>query len=151
MASEKIDKEVVIKSIIQEEQFLEKIKSINKISFTVAPTLFNSTSEDVLSNNLVRDIYGFDADRANIELSYNNTSITDRIKQKFNSLIGRKSEFENIVVIGQSDENFESIFNLREIASNIYLEIEVDKESKQLDYESVFSLLILKIKEHESN
>jgi len=150
--SEKTEKDILMKSIIEEEKFIEKIQSINKISFSVAPTLWNSANEDILSNNLVKDIHGFGAEKANIELIYKNgTWVTDAIVQKFNSLIGKKDEFDDIVVIGRSDENFESIFNLHEIISKISIEVEIDTESKKLDPEGVFSSLIEQIKEHEKN
>lgn len=146
----KIEKTVIIKSIILEEQFIEKIRSVNKISFSLAPCLLNSQNEDTLSNKLVEDIYGFGAEKASIELFYKDTRITDKIIKKITSLIGRKNEFENITVIGRSDENFESIFNINEIISKILISIDIRDESKLLDKETIFSALISKIKQNES-
>lgn len=71
--AEKTGKEINIKSIINESEFIEKIKTVDQITFSIEPNLLNSGSEDILSNNLVRDIYGYGADRAKIELSYNHT------------------------------------------------------------------------------
>lgn len=149
--STKIKGNVVIKSIIQEDQFIEKIKSINEIFFTVTPSLLNSSKEDILSNNLVKDIYGFGAERAKIEMKYKDAPMTNQIIQKLKSLISRKNDFESIVVIGRTDENIESIFNLNEIVSKISVDIELNEESKQLDHEIVFNLLIINIKSHGKN
>ncbi len=76
---EKMKKTIVIKPIISENEFIQKIKSINKICFTVVPNLCNTQNEDILSNKLVQDIYGFGAEEGRIELSYNDARISDKI------------------------------------------------------------------------
>lgn len=79
------------------------------------------------------------------ELDYNNTHIDDRILAKINNLIGKKREFQSIVVVGKSDEDFESTFNLSEVINTISIEVSVDEHSKLVDDDSIFSLLIEKI------
>jgi hypothetical protein len=142
----KIGKKIVIKPIISEEEFIQKIKSINKVCFTVVPDLFNSKNEDILSSKLVQDIYGFGAEEGHIELSYNDANITDQISDKLKALIGRKKDFKNITVIGRSDEDFVSIFNIEEIINAIYIDINCSDEIKLLDENNVFAALINKIK-----
>ena len=144
--NEKIKKQIEIKPIISEEEFIQKIKSINKIYFTVVPDLFNYTNEDILSNKLVQDIYGFGAEEGRIELSYNDARMTDKILNKLKALIGRKRDFKDITVIGRSDDNFESIFNIDEIINSIYIDIDCNDEVKLLDEKNVFAVLINKIK-----
>ena len=135
-----------IKSIINEADFIDKIKSVQEISFSVVPDLFNSAGQDTLSNHLVQDIYGFGADKARVQLSYSNTSVTDIIKQKFNSLIGRKSEFQDITVIGRSDEGLDTIFNLDEVISKISVDVGADSKSKLVNPEEVFDAVIKIVK-----
>lgn len=143
---EKLGKEVSIKSIINEEDFLDKIKSINKISLTVVPDLFNASSQDILSRNLVGDIYGFGAERAKIDLEYRNSSITENIKKKFSAILNRKSEFKDVTVIGRSTEGFESIFNLEEVINKVVIDIPTQETTNLLDSGVVFNLLVAKIK-----
>ena len=144
--NEKMKKEIVIKPIISEKEFIQKIKSINKICFTVVPNIFNSQNKDILSNKLLQDIYGFDAEEGHIELSYNDAKISEKIINKLKALFGRKEEFKEITVIGRSDENFESIFNINEIINAIYIDIDCSNETKLLDEKNVFAVLINKIK-----
>lgn len=143
---EKMKKEIVIKPIISEKEFIQKIKSINKICFTVVPNLFNSPNEDILSNKLVQDIYGFGAAEGRIELSYADARITANIINKFNALIGQRYNFKEITVIGRSDEDFESIFNINGIISRINIDIDCSNETQLLDEKNVFAVLINKIK-----
>ena len=120
---EKIGKETHIKSIINEEEFLNKIKSVNKISLSIVPNLFNTSSQDTLSHNLARDIYSFGGEKAKLEIEYNNTRMTDIIKNKFNQVLGKKNDFQEITIIGRSDEGFESVFNLEEVYSKLVIDV----------------------------
>lgn len=144
--AKKIAMDVFIKAIIEERDFINKIKSISKISFTVEPNLFNSSSQDFLSNNLVRDIYGFGAKTAQINFDYNNSHISDTIVEKFNALFRRKNEFVNLVIVGRSDDNLENILNLNEIVSSITINVSTDEKSGLLNSISVFNSLINEIK-----
>lgn len=141
----KINKNVEIKSIINEQEFIDNIKSISGISFAAAPGLFNSQNEDILSNKLIEDIYGFDAESMEVKLSYSNSKITDKIIAKLKLLIGRKNEFKNITVIGRNDHNFESMFNIDEVINRITIEADVDDKTELFEHKSVFKLLIDKI------
>ena len=142
----KIKKKIEIKPIINEDEFIQKIKSVNKVCFTVVPNLFNLKNENILSNELVQDIYGFGAEEGHIELSYNDAKITEKILDKLKALIGQKKDFKSITVIGRGDENFVSIFNIEEIINAIYIDINCDNESRLLDEKNVFAALIDKIK-----
>lgn len=142
----KIGSDISIKSIINESEFINKIKSVQEISFSVVPDLFNTAGQDTLSNHLVQDIFGFGADKARVQLSYENTSVTDTIKKKFNELLGRRTEFQDITVIGRSDEGLDTIFNLDEVISKISVEVGSDSKSKLSDSDDVFGALINVIK-----
>jgi len=143
---EKINKETNIKSIINEGDFLNKIKSVSKISLSIVPNLFNISSQDTLSHNLANDIYGFGAEKAKLELEYNNARMTDIIKDKFNKVLGRKSDFQEVTIIGRSDEGFESIFNLEEVISKLVIDVLAQEKTNLLNPTIVFNILIAKIK-----
>lgn len=142
-------KHTEIKSILSESDFVEKIKSISGISFTIEPTLFNSIEQDVLSKRLVDDIYGFGADSAKVELHYKQSKLTAAVIEKVKSLLQNKSEFKEITVIGRSDENFENIFNLDEIVSKILIEVTENPDSKLLNDQEVFTGIIERITANE--
>ncbi len=144
---EKLKKSITIKSIISDKDFIEKIRSVKEISFTVVPDLFNSANQDTLSHHLVQDILGFGAQKAKLSLEFNNTKISDTIKEKLNKLIGDKHEYQDITVIGRGEEDFESTFNLDEIVSKIFVKVPTNEVHKMMDAEIVFQSLIKKIKE----
>lgn len=141
----KISKDVEIKSIIEEKEFVEKIRNIDRIYLSVEPNLLNSYA-GTLSNELVNNIYGFGADRARIEFQYNQTRISDQIKSKLQQAFNQKETSKNLVVIGRDDKGFESIFNSGEIISKISVDVEEDIVSKLAIAEFVFPALIDKIK-----
>jgi len=142
----KLDTNIIIKSIINDIDFIEKIKSVKEISFSVVPNLFNSSQQDTLSSHLIEDMLGFGAKKAKLSLEYDNSKISGTIKSKINSMIGRKDEFNDITVIGRSDENLESTFNLEEITSRIQVDVPINESSKLLDPSNIFLTLIGKIK-----
>ncbi len=147
---EKINKDVNIKSIINETEFIDKLKSVQEISFTVLPDLFNSADQQTLSSHLAQDIFGFGAEKAKVQLLYKNSSITDKIREKFNGLLAKKDNFQEIAVIGRSDEGFDTVFNLEEVVSKVTVNVGYDETSKHLNPESVFDALKQKIKANGS-
>lgn len=143
---EKISKEVSIKSIIDEESFLDRIKSVSRISFAVIPNLFNSGSQDVLSEHIAEDIYGFGAEKARLELDYRNIDISGNLKQKLASVMRQKVQFKEITIIGRSDEGFESVFNLEEVINKITVDIPLQDKTNLLDCALVFERVVARIK-----
>ncbi len=143
---DKLEKNISVKAIIAEDEFVNKLKMVNSISFTLTPDLFNSTSEGVLTRTLVQDIFGYGAAKAKLELSYNNVRASDTIKEKIQQLLQRKSEFETITVVGRDDEEFDSVFNLQEIVSKLTVDVNIDGNSKLFEPNDVFTALIGLIK-----
>lgn len=141
----KINKLVEIKSIINEKDFINKIRSIDKVYLSVEPNLLNSYA-GTLSNEFVDHIYRFGADRAKIEFQYNQTKISEQIKTRLESIFKQQETAKNLVVIGRDDKGFESIFNSGEIISKIGVDVEEDPVSKLAIAEYVFPALIEKIK-----
>jgi hypothetical protein len=144
---DKINKKVFMKPIMVEKDFLDKIKRVKEISFTVEPNLFNSYNKGTFSTTLADDIFGFGASSANIKMFYKNTDISKTILQKMSSLIERKNDFKNITIIGRTADTFESIFNMNEVVSKVNISVDTSKINRKLNYETVFDLLIAKIKQ----
>lgn len=140
----KVSKDIAVKAIIEESEFINKIKSIKSISFSVVPNLFNSAS-DSLPRHLVEDANGYGAQKAKLELFYGNSRLTDQIATKIGEVLKNKYEFEEITVIGNDDSEMESILNLDEITNTINVEATVDPVSKLFNNEEVFDSLIRKL------
>lgn len=146
----KISSEVNVKAIFNEADFLNKLKSIDKLSFTLTPNLFNGSS-DSLAMHINQDIHGYGAQRARLELFYGNSRITDPIVSKISALMSRKYDFDEITVVGRGDGEMESVLNLNEITNTIIIDVPEDQESKLINYEEVFARLIGKVKNEQSN
>ena len=111
---EKLNKEeIYTKSILKEKDFLEKIKEINQINFFITPDLFNKDNQKTLDKKLIEDIWGYEADNAKLTLNYNQKRVNGNILSKLKEIFAKKSDFNNISIVGKNDKNFESIFNLR--------------------------------------
>lgn len=145
-----LNKLIYIKPIISEEEFVKNMKSIKKISFSVTKNLFNK-AEEALSHVLTKDVDGFEAEKATLELKYKKNSMSQIIKEKIQSLLKHKNEFEDLVITGRNEENFESVFNLKGIVTKIGIKVNLDAKTNELDYEEVFQKLTEQIKEHEKN
>lgn len=125
---------------------MDKIHSISRVSFAIVPNLFNSASQDTLSDHIVTDIYGFGAEKARLDLDYRNASMTDGLKNKLTSLMKQRVQFKEITIIGRSDEGFESVFSLEEVVNKIIIDVSLQEKTNLLDCSIVFSLLTDKIK-----
>lgn len=142
----KIKKDVIIKPLMLEKDFIDKVTSLREISFSVEPNLLNAYNFGTLSTELSQDIFGFGAQEAIIKLIYKNKKISKEIIEKIRALIGRKKDFKNITIIGRTSDEFESIFNIDEIINKVSIWIEPDLNTQKIDCEIVFNSLINNIK-----
>ncbi len=147
--SKKINKTITVKAILDESEFIARIKKIESITIATLPDLFNSTLGTTLSSHLVQDIYGFEADRASLKFEYNLKSPSDRVKERIKNLIGQKSDYTQITVVGLDDGGMENILNLDGITSNIELKVAVDENQMVSMPGMAFEGLISIIKANE--
>ncbi|MBQ9683065.1 MAG: hypothetical protein IJV35_07355 [Neisseriaceae bacterium] len=102
------------------EEFIEKIKNLNEISFTALP-------QDMINKGLFdnfQDEMGFDGvELFNIKLKYNNKKLIEEIKKKLlNFLRNTRNGQLNVrkmICRGMDDENKETIFNLDNIVRKL--------------------------------
>lgn len=142
---DKLDNEqIVVKPIIPEENFLQKMRGLNEVCFTVAPNLF-TLSKGTLSEALTQDIFGFEAEEATIKFSYKDKAISDRMIRKLEDLLDRKQDFKDLTIVGRMSDNFESILNMNEVIGKVSISIEINETTQKVDHTKVFSALILKI------
>lgn len=146
---EKLGVDIEIKAIIQESNLVDRLTNVSEISFSVVPSLFNQIGQDTLSSKLSEDIYGFDAEKARVQLYYSNKKMTDKIKGKILGIVGKKENFEDICVIGRSDEDFETVFNTDGVVTKLTVSVAVIKETKLFSETEVFRALMQEIKTHD--
>ncbi|MBX4204800.1 MAG: hypothetical protein KW788_01265 [Candidatus Doudnabacteria bacterium] len=144
---DKIKKEIAVKPLIAQREFIDKIESIKEICFTVEPDLLNSASIG-LPARLREDIFGFGATEAIIKLVYKNKKkIGKQLYEKVKDIIKNKTEYKNITVIGRTSEDFESIFNTQEVISKITLLAPMNRKNGKFINKELVSELIKKIHE----
>lgn len=139
---------IEIKAIIKEAEFVKTIGSVKEISFCVEPNMFSSLSK-TLSSKLVEDIYGFEAEEATVTFKYKKAPISDRVRERITDLIGRKSEFKDLTIVGKSDDSFCSVFNTDEVIRKVTVPVVPDTKTRKFDPTEVFATLIKIIKQNE--
>lgn len=142
-----IKAEVEIKSILSEEEFITKLDLVTNIYFALETNLFAS-AEGTLSETLLSDMRGYEADVARVSFLYKSTKVSDNIRKQIANLFGRRSAFREICVVGKNDEGLDTVLNLDSVVTKIHIQADQDDSSKLLTPEQVFNEIILKIKQH---
>lgn len=148
--SEKSDSNIVIKPLFEEKDFIDKIKSVSEISFTVVPNLFNQYDPQLLSAKIAEDIYGFGADEATLSLKFKKNGQIARIKNKIEGVMGRSADYEKLTIVGRINDNFESVFNINGIVNKVVASATLDINTKKINESELFDSLINKIKQNEN-
>ncbi len=148
--AEKTGAEVVIKPLFDKEEFINKIKSVSEVSLTVVPNLFNQYDSQLLSAKLSEDIYGFGADEATLILRYKRGMTIGSVKDKMRSIIGKKSTFEKLTIVGRTADDFSSVFNTDGVVNKISVDGVTDDKTGKLYENNLFESLITKIKQNET-
>lgn len=144
----KIKKDFTAQPIINEEDFLKKIKIVKEICLTVDPgDLFSGL--DTLSRLLKEDINSFQADQILLDIKYDKGISVHVIREKLERMIGNKASFRRLTVIGQEDGRFESVFNVDGVITRFQIPYNGEEKSKTKDSKRVFELLIDQIEENE--
>lgn len=145
--SDKTGYYIELKIIIDEKRFKEKLDRISEINFTLKNerTLFNNTP---LNRKLLDDLYNYEADAINVSLKYNQ-KITQRIRDRYEMLLGEKEHYKTIQIIGKDDKGVDLIFNPKGILSRISSDEFLENDTKKFKQEDVFNNLIVKITQYE--
>ena len=142
-----IKRKIEVKGVIKEEDFVKTIEYIKEISLSVEPSLFSSLSK-TLSAKLVEDLYGFEAEETVVTFKYKKKKITDQVIQRVKDLIGRKSDFTDLTIVGRSDELFSTVFNTGEVINRITVPVDPNKSTQKFNAGEVFATLIKIIKDN---
>lgn len=147
--ADKTRSEISIKPLFEKEEFLQKIKSVSEVSLTVVPNLFNQYDSKLLSAKLSEDIFGFGADEATLTMKYKSRMTIDGIKDKMQSIMGKKSTFEKLTIVGRTADDFSSVFNTDGVVNKVSVECMVDDGTGKFEEGELFHSLIIKIKQNE--
>lgn len=142
LLTQKISKPVVIKPLIIEQDFIDKISSISKISLTAESSIFNTGTEYDLPQALESDRYGYGAERAVLELIYKKNYKVGNIREKIRGLIKSKDKLKAITIVGRTTDGIEAIFNTSEIVTKLSTYPTYNERTKKFIPEEVFACLI---------
>jgi len=140
---DKLRKNILIKPLIEEGDFIEKINIINEV-FLTTDEQFEKT-EGSLAQALAQDKYGWGAKRAELKMSYKKQLVTDQIRDKIRELLGRKKEYKNVTIIGKTRDGLEAMFNMEGIVNKVLINPAVEKVTRNFVPTEVFKGLISKI------
>ena len=141
--SEKIQKQVLIRNIIDKSEFLNKIQSVNKIYLSAVPNLFNQ--EGILGKELTNDHhnYGVGIKHIGVQIKFEESeSLPKKLKNKLTDLFNREvNELFKLEVSGRYDDKFERVFNAEGIIDKIEIQISPERNGLFIS-EKVFKTLI---------
>ena len=145
---EKIKEDVKIKNIIDKDNFVNEIQSLNSVYLSASPDLF-SLHSGILSEQLNQDIhnYGLDIEHIELKIQFQKHGITERAQEQIRKLFQQHAnrKFSKLEISGRHDEKFDRIFNTDNIIDKIEIEAIRRPNDGLLDPSSIFNALIDKI------
>lgn len=148
---------IIIKNIIDKENFLDTLEVTKTILIAARPTLF--TNNGILWWVLANDIHNFGDEVESVELKINYKGIKDLWRPQRNCIkeFARKliKEDENhmvtkLQVVGRSDTAFERIFNAEWIVDKLKVIVPTE-ENWLFNPDNIFNNVISKIYEQEGD
>lgn len=143
----KLNKIVIIKNIIDQEDFLKNVVEIKSIYLSSVPDLFSRMG--FLREILDDDVNNFGTAINNVELTvhFTKNNLPVKLIEKIKYFIRQKESgaFKKLQITGRSDEVFDRVFNTDGIIDKVSI-IVPQSDSGLLDSKIVFSRLIEKIK-----
>lgn len=138
--------EIDLKSVFNEEEFVNEIKKIKEISFSATPNLF--TQVNSLASTLCENVYGYDASIAKLILSYNEFPVNQNILDRIKNLLNKRDALTEIVVSGKDKEEREMIFNTNHLIRKITIKSSIDL-NERFEPEEVLENLKEEIERYE--
>ena len=146
---QKTKKNIVIKDIIDRDKFLDGFKSLNNVYLSAVPTFFSTKSEATLAEILNSDPFntGIDVKQIRLKVLYDINVFNEKIKSALLNWVMRKkkNDMNKLTITGQTDENFERVFNAEGVVDKVKIEATLG-DSGLCDAEEVFQELIEKVK-----
>ena len=112
----KLTQDVVLKAFYKDvDEFIEVIKSVEKVKFIAKTTLFTEGGELMKIFPTPNDLYGLGMpDTFSLEANFRKGRLTARFIENLKKMVKWKDscEADSILCIGRDDEDFETIFNV---------------------------------------
>lgn len=131
---------ICFKSIYEELDFIEALKSLDQLQFSAAPGLFSNESR--LSRALADDVYGYEADIATITLDYTtNKTVKEKLKDFLRKTLKHKESFNKIVISGRDENNLGMLFNTNSFSRKIEIKSPIDDNGMFVEKELLKRLI----------
>lgn len=130
----------VLKSILDEKEFFEKIRTLDEVKFGVIPdNLFGD--QDTLSKTMSYDINKFGSEYAELTLKYDKKSLSQGLLELIKNGFNKRYAYSKIVVAGRDEQGLELIFNTEAISTKISIMVQTD-ENEMIVEDNLFQQLI---------
>jgi len=133
------EKNIVVKDVFNETEFVEAIKSLDEIKFSAVPDLFSSTS--TLTNEMSNEIYGYEASVGTFYLRYESKTVSQTLREKIKNLFINRQHLNGIMISGRDAKGLGMLFNSNVFSKKIQFNSVVD-ENEIFSQDMVFATLI---------
>lgn len=117
------NKQIVLKDIYDEQDFINCLSTLDGIKISaVPPNLFAQTN--TTSQALNDEMYL--ASRAELSLTYDKIKVIDKIKDKISNILQNRESFQSITISGRDEKNLGMFFNNNLFTRKISFKSEVD-------------------------
>lgn len=112
---EKLKQDVVIKSFFKNvDEFIQQIKSIEKVKFVAKSNLFTSQGSIMEIFPSPNDLFGLGMpEDFTLEAKFNRAQLTDAFTECLKKMVYWRNncEADSLICVGRDDKNFEAVFN----------------------------------------
>jgi hypothetical protein len=133
----------LVKNIINREDFVENLSSVEKIYISAAPSLFSEMG--ILGNELGsdRNNYGVGVKQMGVTIKFEENTIPEQLKKFIKNLFHQKDNnyIDGLVVSGRNDKKFERIFNSEGVVDKVDVDVYANDDGL-FNKDDVFSALI---------
>lgn len=140
------EKNIIIKDVFNEAEFIDALKSLDEIKFSAVPDLFSSSS--TLTQEMANEIYGYEASVGTFYLKYDNKLVGESLKEKIKTLFVQKNNLRGIMISGRDKKGLGMLFNTNMFSKKIQFNSAVD-ENEIFNTDVVFSTLITNVKNED--
>lgn len=135
-------KSVIIKDVYDEEMFLGNLRQLDGIRVSAVPDIFSQSG--ILKENLVDEIYGYEASIATINFHYQQKLVNENLMEKIKKIFGSRNYLRNIMITGRDEKGLGMLFNSDGFSRKIQFKARID-ENEMYCVEDVYKKLITRI------
>lgn len=135
------NKQIVLKDIYDEQDFIDTLKTLDGLKVSAVPAnIFAQTN--TISKALNDEMYL--ASKAELSLTYDKIRVIDKIKNKISNILHHKESFQSITISGRDEKDLGMFFNNNLFTRKISVKLDVD-DNGMFSPDDVFEKLITEI------